>query len=132
MSKISIHNMYSVISVGGHQYKVHPGVSLVVDKLTDPVDSTISFPSLLYVNEKTVKVGKEAAVYQVSAKVMKHFQGKKVDVERFRAKSRHRRHIGFRHQLTEIKIEQIGGETKKGTPQTSASKQIRKPSAKKT
>jgi len=99
--------MYSVISVNGHQYKVQPGDTIVVDKLDSGENSTVSYPSLLFVNGKEVKVGKSAATIKVAAKVIKHYKGVKIDVARFKAKSRYRRHVGFRPQLTKLKIEQI-------------------------
>ncbi len=100
--------MYSVIYIKGHQYKVEPGQSIVVDKLDSQVDQIVSYPSLLFVDGQTVKVGKEAASLLVRARVIRHFKGDKIDVRRFRAKSRYRRHIGFRPYFTELKIEEIG------------------------
>ena len=43
----------------------------------------------------------------VDFELVKNFQGPKLDVNKFRAKSRYRKHIGFRPQLTDIKILKI-------------------------
>ncbi len=100
--------MFAVVKIGGNQYKVTPGSSITVDRLNGAQGTQLSFPALLVASENTVILGKEAEVVSVTAKIMEHFQGDKISVDRFRAKSRHRRHKGFRHQLTTVLIEKIG------------------------
>jgi large subunit ribosomal protein L21 len=98
---------YAVIELKGTQYKVKEGDELLVDKLgDDKPDARV----LLLVDGKKVTVGKpEVKGAKVKLKVLeKELKGKKVSVETFKAKSRYRRKIGFRPQLSKIKVEKIG------------------------
>ncbi len=100
---------YAVIAISGSQYKIEEGKTYTVDlqdvkegetKTTDQV--------LLFVNEKDTKIGtpliKDASVdYQV----VKHYQGEKLRVFKYKSKSRYRKTRGFRAQLSDIKIVKI-------------------------
>lgn len=104
--------MYAIIQVGGNQYRVNPGISIKVDRLHAKEGEALTFPALLVADDREVKVGKEAARVVVTAAVVAHTQGDKVKTLRFRAKSRHRRRVGMRPQLSLIKITSIGEEEK--------------------
>lgn len=111
--------MYAIIEIGGNQYKVAPGNYVVVDKIPADPGQELTFKPLLVVDRERTELGQVAKDTSVLAKVIKHFSGKKIDVFRFRAKSRYRRHIGFRSNLTQIHIESIGAvkpEVKKKSP----------------
>ena len=103
--------MYAVIQVGGNQFQVSPGDRLLVDRLAQKIGDTVQFSPILVVDEKAVKLGVEAKNVTVEAKIVSHDLGQKLDIYRFRAKSRYRRHIGFRPQLTTLAIESIGKHT---------------------
>jgi len=100
--------MYAVIKLGGHQYRVAPGDRVVVDRLSGKVGEIVTVPALLVADNSDVKIGTPASQTPVTVKIVSHGQGEKVHVRRFRAKSRTRRHTGFRSQLTEITVEAIG------------------------
>src|SRR3989344_4850421 len=101
--------MYAIVKIGGNQYRVSPGEKVTVDRLTGNVGDTLTFPTLLVVDDaKQVKVGKETTGISVTATIATHEKGDKIDVRRFRHKVRHRRHIGFRPALTTLTIEAIG------------------------
>ena len=100
--------MYAVIKLGGHQYRVASGDKVVVDRLSGAVGDTTTVPALLVAEGKEVTLGTVASQTPVTVKIVSHGQGEKVHVRRFRAKSRTRRHTGFRSQLTEITVEAIG------------------------
>lgn len=98
---------YAVIKIQGHQYKVSEGEELLVDKLSDvkKIDPEV----LLFVKEGTVKVGKPTlSDVKVKVKVLTEIEkGKKIDVLKYKAKSRYRKHIGFRPKYTRLLIEKI-------------------------
>lgn len=100
--------MYAVIKIGGNQYQVTTDQKIQVDKLTANTGETVKFPSLLVADSGKVVVGSEANKILVSAKVLKTYKGKKVDISRFHHKTRHRRHIGFRPMHTDLQIIAIG------------------------
>ncbi len=95
---------YAVINISGRQYLVNEGEKIAVDKLSkDPV-----YDVLLINDEGNVKIGqpvldKKAVKFSVGETI----KGKKIDVRKYKAKSRYRKHIGFRPQLTNLQIEKI-------------------------
>lgn len=108
--------MYAVIAVSGHQHKVTSGQTITVDHLGGEVGAKMEFPAILLVNDSSVLVGPEAKKTMVTATVMGTAKGEKIHIRRFRAKSKFRRHIGFRHSHTLLKIESIGADEPKKAP----------------
>lgn len=96
-----------MIRVAGKQYRVVEGEEILVDKINDL--TKIEPEVLLVVDGDKVEVGtpvlKKA---KVSVKVLKEVEkGKKVDIFKYKAKSRERKHVGFRAQYTRLLIEKI-------------------------
>lgn len=100
---------YAVIAISGTQYQVQKDQVITVDNLNTAVDKTGTISDvLLTVDDDKVTIGsptiKNASVeYQVT----KDYQGEKLKVFKFKSKSRYRRTMGFRPQLTDIKILKI-------------------------
>ncbi|MFH1864106.1 MAG: 50S ribosomal protein L21 [bacterium] len=100
-------NKYAVIRLQGHQYRVAEGDEILVDKISDI--KKINPEVLLFVDGATVKVGKPTlSDVKVKVKVLTEIEkGKKIDVLKYKAKSRYRKHIGFRPKFTRLLIEKI-------------------------
>lgn len=98
--------MYAVIDINGRQYRVSEKEEILIDKIPA---KTISPKVLLVADGEKVAVGKpEVKEAKVKIKVLKEKEmGEKVRVLKYKAKSRYRRHIGARPQLTRILIEKI-------------------------
>ena len=100
---------YAIIATSGTQYKIEENQIITVDKFEGEKDSTGKIDSvLLIVDDDKIKIGnptiKDATVeYQI----VNQYQGDKVRVSKFKAKSRYRKTMGFRSQLTDIKITKI-------------------------
>ncbi len=105
--------MYAIVAVSGHQYRVAPGELVHVNLLPHKVGTMIDLPAMLVVDDKDVELGKAAEKIVVKAQVVRHLQGDKIHVRRFRAKSRYSKHTGHRTQLTELKITAVGKQTSK-------------------
>ena len=100
---------YAVIAISGTQIKVEEDQVITVDNLNlDEKKTGKNTDVLLTVNDDKVTVGqpnvKDASV---EYEVVKNYQGDKLKVFKYKAKSRYRRHSGFRAQLTDIKITKI-------------------------
>ena len=97
---------YAVIALSGTQYKVEENQVITVDKLDPSIKSTSEV--LLTVDDDKVKVGtptvKDASI---DFERVKDYQGTKLRISTFKAKSRYRKTRGFRPQLTDIKITKI-------------------------
>jgi large subunit ribosomal protein L21 len=97
---------YAVIKVTGKQYKVSEGEEILVDKITSKKPEISVF---LVSDGGRVTVGKPTVTKaEVKVKVVKDVEkGKKLDVYKYKAKSRYRKHIGFRPSYTRLLIEKI-------------------------
>ena len=100
---------YAVIAISGTQYKVTPDQIITVDLIDLEKGKTASTDQvLLTVDEGKVTVGTPTVKgASVEYEIVNNYQGKKIDVSTYKANSRYRRHIGFRAQLTDIKILKI-------------------------
>ncbi len=98
---------YAVVRINGKQYKIEEGKDIVVDKLQDP--KKIEFETLLFIDGDKVSVGKPTLKTDVKFKVVTELEkGEKVEVHKFKAKSRYKRHTGFRPQYTRLLVQKIG------------------------
>jgi large subunit ribosomal protein L21 len=97
---------FAVIRIGGKQYKVSEGEEILVDKL---IDLKITPEVLLVVDGEKIEVGKPVLTKaKVTVKVITEIEkGEKIDVFKYKAKSRERRHVGFRAKYTRLLIEKI-------------------------
>jgi len=98
---------YAVVRIGGKQYKAIEGKELLVDKI---VDLAKIEPEVLLVKDgKEVKVGTPVVTgAKVAVKVVTELEkGEKLEIYKFKAKSRYRKHTGFRPQYTRLLVEKI-------------------------
>ena len=98
---------YAILRIGGKQYKAAEGENLLVDKLKDPKNPEAEV--LLFVDGEKTKVGKPVLKdVKVKIKVVTELEkGKKIEIYKFKAKSRYKRHTGFRPQYTRLLVEKI-------------------------
>lgn len=101
--------MFAVIASGGKQHRVIEGEVLQLEKLDVPVGETIEFNEVLMVGaDAEVKIGQPyVAGSKVSAEVLTHDRGKKIDVIKFRRRKGYRRKQGHRQWQTKVKITAI-------------------------
>jgi len=92
---------YAIIKVGGKQYKVQAGQSLLVDRLKADEGATFT-PDLLFVPDA------DGGSVTVTARVVGHEKGEKIRIGKYRRRTGYKRHTGFRASLTRIAIESIG------------------------
>jgi len=97
---------YAVIRIKGRQYKVTEGEELLVDK---SLEKEIIPEVLLIVEDGKVKIGApKVKNAKVKLKVLKDEEkGKKLHIQKYKAKSRYRRKSGFRPVYTRLLIEKI-------------------------
>ena len=96
---------YAVLRIKGHQYKVSEGQEILVDKVGD---AKLEADILLVSIDGKVRVGRPVVKdAKVTIKVLGEEKGEKIDVYKYKSKSRYRRHTGFRSQLTRLLIQKI-------------------------
>lgn len=103
---------YAIVESGGKQYKVVEGTILEVDLLKEEINNEIVFDKvLLHVVEGKVTLGAPyISDLKISGKILSHNKGEKVDIYKFKAKSKYRRHTGFRHSLSQVEIGAFGAQ----------------------
>ena len=94
---------YAIIRLGGKQYRVREGETLVVDRLR--TDEGKSFSPDVLLGDSGVTV---------TAKVIAHERGPKILIGKYRKRTGYKRHTGFRAATSRIEIS-LGG-AKKSTP----------------
>ncbi len=103
---------YAVFKTGGKQYRVKPGDTLDVEKLSVTVDSIAEFGEVLAISDNgEVTFGSpmiEGA--RVLARVDSHYKDKKLMVFKYKSKTRYRRKKGHRQTYTRLVIQDIQSE----------------------
>jgi len=87
---------YAIIRVGGKQYRVREGETLLVDRVRTDEGKTFS-PDVL--------LGDGGAV---TATVVAHERGPKIRIGKYKRRTGYKRHAGFRAAMTRIEIS-LGG-----------------------
>jgi large subunit ribosomal protein L21 len=101
---------YAVVRFGGKQYLVRKGDRLLVDKVSSKGPNIVLEEVLLAVSDGSLKIGKPTVSgIGVKAKILETKKGQKVDVYKFKAKSRYRRSKGFRPMQSLLEILDIEG-----------------------
>ena len=97
---------FAVIRITGKQYRVVEGQEILVDKMND---LKVTPEVLLIADGDKVEVGTPVLTKaKVTVKVLAELEkGEKIDIFKYKAKSRERRHVGFRAQYTRLLIEKI-------------------------
>lgn len=101
--------MYAVLETGGKQYRVTPGETLEVERLTAEAGKPVVFDRVLFVaNEGKVSVGSPTvAKATIVADVLEHVRGEKKIAFKMKRRKGYHRTIGHRQELTRIKIKEI-------------------------
>ena len=107
---VRIMDKFAVIETGGKQYIVREGDKLRVELLLETeVGQEFSFDNVLLIaGEKGVSVGSPAvAGASVKAEIKENGRAKKINVIRYKAKSRYFKKRGHRQPFTEVEIKTI-------------------------
>lgn len=101
--------LYAVVRTGGKQYRVEEGSLVSVSKLAGDAGDKITLGDILFIADgESVKVGPAALKSaKVSAEIVGHGKGPKIDVLRYKNKTRQRKTKGHRQDETTIRITKI-------------------------
>jgi large subunit ribosomal protein L21 len=94
---------YAIIRLGGKQYRVREGETLVVDRVKADEGKTFT-PDVLLGDAK------------VTAKVVAHERGPKIRIGKYKRRTGYKRHTGFRAATSRIEISLGGAAPKKAAP----------------
>jgi large subunit ribosomal protein L21 len=103
---------YAIIEMGGKQYRVEKGDSVLVDRVREDEGAKLSPKALLYSGDgegQTVFEGADLDKIKVEAVVTEHLKGEKIRVFKYRPKKRYRKTQGHRSLLSRLEIRDIKG-----------------------
>ena len=104
---------YAIIKTGGKQYKVTEGQVIEVELLESTDKSFIFEEVLLIVDGDKVELGAPTVSgMKVYADIIDEVKGEKIEVFKYKSKSRYRKHTGHRQHYTQVKINGIGSRVK--------------------
>ncbi len=97
--------MYAIIRAGGRQHKVAVGDVIQSDRVQSAAGETVEFPVLLLVDGESVTSDPWVlAGVKVTAEVVDHTKGKKIDILKYKNKTGYRKRMGHRQQHTQLKV----------------------------
>jgi len=98
--------MYAVMTTGGRQYRVSPGDTIDVEKLTGAVGETVTVTNVQLVGQGAeVIVGAPAvAGVRVEAQIIAQKRGNKIIIFKHRRRKGYRRKQGHRQSLTSLRV----------------------------
>jgi large subunit ribosomal protein L21 len=100
--------MYAIVKTGGKQYRVQPGQSLLIERLTAGAGDTVELLPLLYVDGDDLVDGDGLSDVTVQARILAHERGPKLRIVKFKPKRGYKRRTGHRQELTRIEVTTVG------------------------
>lgn len=99
----------AVISLNGKQYLVKNGQTLTVAKLPSEEGANINIKDVLLVinGEETLVGTPNVESASVDLKHDKFVKGEKIEIFKYKSKSRYRRHTGHRQDYSQITVSSI-------------------------
>lgn len=99
---------FAVIKLGGKQYLVGEGDTIEVNKLNEEPGKSFSIEEVILCSDNgKVEVGNPTVKAKVEAKVVEHMRGEKVVKKTYKHKSRYRKTVGHRQELSKVEILKI-------------------------
>jgi large subunit ribosomal protein L21 len=110
---------YAIITVGGKQYRVQEGQTLLVDRVKGDEGATFEPPVLFVGGDGEAQLSPTSTV---TARVVGHVLGEKIRIGKYKPKKGYKKHTGYRSRLSRIAIESIGTERKRPAEKAAAPK----------
>ena len=101
--------MYAVIQTGGKQYRVAPGDTIRIERVSGEVGEKVTFGSVLAVHtdDKKVVFGSDASKVTVIGKIISQGRAKKLTVLKFKKGNQYKISRGHRQNFTAVQVSDI-------------------------
>jgi large subunit ribosomal protein L21 len=101
--------MYAVIQTGGKQYRVAPGDTIRIERVTGAVGEKVTFGSVLAVHtdDKKLVLGSDASKVTVTGKIVGQSRAKKLTVLKFKKGNQYKISRGHRQNYTAVQVSDI-------------------------
>jgi len=99
--------MYAVIRSGGKQYRVAPGEKIEVERLDGKVGGKVTFDDVLFIrtDDKKILDTEHITKAKVTGKILKHMQGPKIKVMKYKTGGQYKIQTGHRQGLTSVEVD---------------------------
>lgn len=95
---------YAIISIKNNQYLVKPGDKITTLGVLGEPGTTYSDCKTLLYKDGSLHVGMPELEKQISLKIVEISKTPKVDIFKYKSKSRYRRHTGHRQAMTILEV----------------------------
>ena len=101
--------MYAVIKSGGKQYRVAPGDTIRVERVSGEVGEQVKFGTVLAVHtdDKKVLVGDDASKASVTGTIVRQGRSPKVIVLKYKKTNQYKIQRGHRQNFTAVEVGDI-------------------------
>ncbi|HSC45676.1 MAG TPA: 50S ribosomal protein L21 [Candidatus Acidoferrum sp.] len=101
--------MYAVIKSGGKQYRVAPGDTIRVERVSGEVGEQVKFGNVLAVHtdDKKVLLGDDASKASVTGKIVRQGRSPKVIVLKYKKTNQYKIQRGHRQNFTAVEVSDI-------------------------
>ena len=100
--------MYAIVRAGGRQEKVAVGDVIELDRVTGDAGSSMTLPAVLLVDDGAVTSDAKAlAGVTVTAEVLAHTKGPKIDILKYKNKTGYKKRQGHRQSLSQVRVTAI-------------------------
>jgi large subunit ribosomal protein L21 len=101
--------MYAVIQTGGKQYRVAPGDTIRIERVSGEVGEKVKFGTVLAVHtdDKKVLAGPDASKASVTGKIVSQGRAKKVTVLKYKRTNQYKIQRGHRQNYTAVEVSEI-------------------------
>jgi large subunit ribosomal protein L21 len=101
--------MYAVIKSGGKQYRVAPGDTIRVERVSGEVGEQVQFGTVLAVHtdDKKVLVGADASKASVTGKIVSQGRAPKLTVLKYKKTNQYKIQRGHRQNFTAVEVSDI-------------------------
>ena len=97
--------MYAIVKTGGKQYKVAEGDLVRVEKIEGEAGDSVALTPVLLVDGASVtSKSEDLAKVNVSAEIVEHGKGKKINILKYKNKTGYKVRQGHRQPNTTLKI----------------------------
>lgn len=96
---------YNIVQIGSRQYKIEPGQTIEIDKVSPDVKKLIIDKVLLKVDGEKVQIGTPYLKETLELEVLETIKKDKIRVLKFKSKANYRKVTGSRRQMTKVRLE---------------------------
>jgi large subunit ribosomal protein L21 len=97
--------MFTVMNIGGKQYRAGEDEELVVDRLSGEVGDSLEMPVAFMADENDFDLSPDGITAKVE--ILEHLKGEKIHIYKYKPKKNSKKKTGHRQARTRIKVLEV-------------------------